>query len=418
MPARSRSTPWAATRRPGEIVAGAAPGGRRARRPRRPRRPARGARRRRRPRGPRRVRGHRDGRRPRARSVRRKKDSSLVRAAEAVRDGEASAMVSAGNTGATMGSALLRMGRIKGVARPAIATPIPVPGGDRPRSCSTPAPTPSASPSGSCSSPRWARSSPASATASPTPRSACCRSARRRRKGTPLVKETHALLAERRVDGRRGRLRRQRRGPRPHDRRRRRGRHRRLHRQRRPQDPRGRACGRSSAPCSGRSAPPTRPRRPPTCCCRRLLPLDDQLDPDTTGGAMLLGVDGVCIISHGSSSATRDRQRRPGGRGDGRRPTWSGHLGRGRRPDRPDGPQPEPFTSEQARRQVAPSRLDPARPGAARARRDPRRAGPDGPPGGLRAHPGPPGRHPRDRARRRSPRATRSPTTSTPTPWP
>src|SRR5688572_22153717 len=33
-------------------------------------------------------------------SVRRKKDSSLVRAAEAVRDGRASAMVSAGNTGA------------------------------------------------------------------------------------------------------------------------------------------------------------------------------------------------------------------------------------------------------------------------------------------------------------------------------
>ncbi len=61
--------------------------------------------------------------------VRRKKDSTLVRAAEAVRDGRASAMISAGNTGATMASALLRMGRIKGVNRPAIATPIPVPGG-------------------------------------------------------------------------------------------------------------------------------------------------------------------------------------------------------------------------------------------------------------------------------------------------
>lgn len=62
-------------------------------------------------------------------SVRRMKDSSLVRAAEAVRDGTASAMVSAGNTGATMASALLRMGRIKGINRPAIATPIPTPGG-------------------------------------------------------------------------------------------------------------------------------------------------------------------------------------------------------------------------------------------------------------------------------------------------
>ncbi len=64
-----------------------------------------------------------------AKSVRQKRDSTLVRAAEAVRDGAASAMISAGNTGATMASALLRMGRISGVARPAIATPVPVPGG-------------------------------------------------------------------------------------------------------------------------------------------------------------------------------------------------------------------------------------------------------------------------------------------------
>ena len=63
-----------------------------------------------------------------ASSVRNKKDSTLVRAAEAVRDGKASAMISAGNTGATMASALLRMGRISGVKRPAIATPIPAPG--------------------------------------------------------------------------------------------------------------------------------------------------------------------------------------------------------------------------------------------------------------------------------------------------
>ena len=51
-----------------------------------------------------------------------------MRAAEAVRDGRASAMISAGNTGAAMAAALLRMGRISGVKRPAIATPIPIPG--------------------------------------------------------------------------------------------------------------------------------------------------------------------------------------------------------------------------------------------------------------------------------------------------
>jgi glycerol-3-phosphate acyltransferase PlsX len=34
-----------------------------------------------------------------------------------------------------------------------------------------------------------------------------------------------------------------------------------------------------------------------------LLGLYAQFDPDTYGGAILLGTDGVCIISHGSSSA-------------------------------------------------------------------------------------------------------------------
>ena len=67
-----------------------------------------------------------------ARAVRRKKDSTLVRAAEAVAQGRASAMVSAGNTGATMASALFRMGRLPGVARPAIATPLPIPSGGHP----------------------------------------------------------------------------------------------------------------------------------------------------------------------------------------------------------------------------------------------------------------------------------------------
>ncbi len=61
-----------------------------------------------------------------AKAVRRLKDSSIIRAAEAVRDGRASSLLSAGNTGAAMAASLLRMGRIKGVARPAIAVPFPV----------------------------------------------------------------------------------------------------------------------------------------------------------------------------------------------------------------------------------------------------------------------------------------------------
>ena len=134
-----------------------------------------------------------------AQGVRRKKDSSLVRAAEAVRDGKASAMVSAGNTGADDGVGPAAHGPHQG-REPAghrhPASPCPAP---RPPSCSTPAPTPSASPSGWCSSPRWARCSPATASASPSPGSACCRSARRRRKGNAAGQgDPRALLAERR----------------------------------------------------------------------------------------------------------------------------------------------------------------------------------------------------------------------------
>lgn len=62
-----------------------------------------------------------------AAAVRSRKDSSIVQAAKAVRDGRADAMVGAGNTGATMAAALLRMGRLKGVKRPCIGVPVPNP---------------------------------------------------------------------------------------------------------------------------------------------------------------------------------------------------------------------------------------------------------------------------------------------------
>jgi glycerol-3-phosphate acyltransferase PlsX len=66
-----------------------------------------------------------------ANAIRSRKDSSLVRCADAVKEGAADAMVGAGNTGATMAAALLKWGRIKGVHRPAIAIPMPVIGTDR-----------------------------------------------------------------------------------------------------------------------------------------------------------------------------------------------------------------------------------------------------------------------------------------------
>lgn len=236
-------------------------------------------------------------------SVRRLKDSSLVRAAEAVRDGRACAMVSAGNTGATMGSALLRMGRIKGVARPAIATPIPCPG----------APTPTvlldAGANADCR-PEWlvqfAQMGAVFARRRygiETPRVGLLSIGEEPTKGNALVKETHALLAT------------------------------------------GDWIGDTGASFVGNvegrevmsadvdvvvtdgftgnvvlktleggmktlvaaifeafgSTPETQAAA--DVLVPALLPLYGTLDPDSTGGAMLLGVDGVCIISHGSSSA-------------------------------------------------------------------------------------------------------------------
>lgn len=62
-------------------------------------------------------------------AVRSKRDSSLVRGAQLVRQGEAQALVSAGSTGATLAAALFNIGRIKGVERPAISTILPTAAG-------------------------------------------------------------------------------------------------------------------------------------------------------------------------------------------------------------------------------------------------------------------------------------------------
>jgi glycerol-3-phosphate acyltransferase PlsX len=227
------------------------------------------------------------------------KDSSLVRAAEAVRDGRASAMVSAGNTGATMASALLRMGRIKRVARPAIATPIPVPG-------STPTVLLDAGANAECQ-PQWlVQFALMGAVFSrerygiAEPRVGLLSIGEESTKGNPLVKEAHALLVEAGALDRAG------------------------------ASFVGNVEGRDimtsdvdvvvtdgftgnvalktleggmrslvTAVIEGLSATDVA-----DTALGALLPLYNTLDPDRTGGAMLLGVDGVCIISHGSSSAT------------------------------------------------------------------------------------------------------------------
>ena len=60
-----------------------------------------------------------------ARAVRRKKDSSMTRMLEAVAENRADACLSAGNTGALMAGGLFKVGRIEGIARPALATTLP-----------------------------------------------------------------------------------------------------------------------------------------------------------------------------------------------------------------------------------------------------------------------------------------------------
>ncbi len=237
-----------------------------------------------------------------AQGVRRKKDSSLVRAAEAVRDGVAMATVSAGNTGAAMASALLRMGRLPGVIRPAIATPIPNPGTGRP-----PTVLLDSGANAECGAAmlvQFAQMGAAFAAArygTERPTVALLSIGEEKSKGTPLVKETHALLAGGdygstfefvgNVEGRdffhgvadvivadgftgnvalktmEGSMR----------------------------FLIGAITGILGRPDLADAAAAVIPE---------LLPLAAELDPEGTGGAMLLGVDGVSVISHGSSSAT------------------------------------------------------------------------------------------------------------------
>jgi glycerol-3-phosphate acyltransferase PlsX len=234
------------------------------------------------------------------RGVRTKKDASLLRAAEAVRDGRACAMVSAGNTGATMASALFRMGRLRGVNRPAIATPIPVPG-------STPTVLLDAGANAECAAAwlvQFAQMGSAFATqryGMAKPRVGLLSIGEEQTKGTPLVKETHALLAAGAA------------GP--------------------DVDFIGNVEGRdvmtdqvdvvvtdgftgnvvlktlegslkfAFAAVLGAIGADEETKRAGELLLPTLLPLAAELDPESHGGAVLLGVAGICVISHGSSSA-------------------------------------------------------------------------------------------------------------------
>lgn len=63
-----------------------------------------------------------------ARAVRSTPDASIVQAAKAIADGRAHALVCAGGTGAALAAGLFNVKRARGVHRPALALPLPVPG--------------------------------------------------------------------------------------------------------------------------------------------------------------------------------------------------------------------------------------------------------------------------------------------------
>ena len=232
-----------------------------------------------------------------ANAVRTKKDSTLVVSADLVRDGKASAMISAGNTGATMASALLRMGRIKGVKRPAIATPSPVPG-------STPTVMLDAGANAEVE-PEWmtqfalmgsvyARERFGIA----VPKVGLLSIGEEPGKGDTLRKQTYELLSNATnvnfignvegrdimtpdvdvvvTDGFTGNV------------------------VLKTLEGGMKTLVKALIAAFG-SKDEYKPHA--DALFPALLPLYDSVDPDSTGGAVLLGVDGVCIISHGSSSA-------------------------------------------------------------------------------------------------------------------
>lgn len=229
-----------------------------------------------------------------AAAVRTHKDASVVRAAELVRDGRADAMVSAGNTGATMAAALLRMGRMRGVARPCVAVPVPVPFG-RPQVLVDAGATVDARPEWLEQFARLGRAYAAVRTGVEHPTVGLLSNGEEPGKGDTLRKAAHTRLAG--VPGFVGNV-----------------------------EGRDLMSGRpdvivtdgftgnvalktmegalrAAATLVFRTVEAAPPDAAAAVTPALIEAARDYLDPDTIGGAVLLGVRGICIISHGASSA-------------------------------------------------------------------------------------------------------------------
>lgn len=230
-----------------------------------------------------------------ANAVRSKKDSSIVVGCRLVKEGRADAFFSAGSTGGAMAAATLVMGRIKGVARPAIATVVPTAG--------PPAVMLDVGANADCKPEHLLQfAHMGSAYASvvldvPSPRIALLNIGEEPTKGSVLAQESHALMAaglpgfigniEGRdvlagvtdvivTDGFTGNVA-------------------------------LKLLEGTSTILLGQVKDAMTSLAINTMAAAVLKPslsrLKERLDPDTYGGAPLLGVAGVCIIGHGSSNA-------------------------------------------------------------------------------------------------------------------
>ena len=110
-------------------------------------------------------------------AIRRARTTSMGMAINAVKEGNADAALSAGNTGALMAMAKLALRTMPGIDRPALAALLPTLGEQRRASCSTSAPTPSATRRTWCSSRSWARPMRGPCSASTSRASSCSTSA-------------------------------------------------------------------------------------------------------------------------------------------------------------------------------------------------------------------------------------------------
>ncbi len=228
-----------------------------------------------------------------ANAVRQKKRSSIVVGCDLVKSREADAFFSAGNTGAAMAAATLIMGRVKGISRPAIATVIP--GGRTPTVLLDVGAQADCRPEHLVQFAHMGAAYAETVLANPRPRIGLLNIGEEPSKGSQLAQEAHALMAAQiagfvgNVEGR---------------------------------DIIGDAAdvvvtdgftgnvalklleGVSKA-LLGQVKAVMLESLPNKVAAAVLRPsmerLKDQLDPDTYGGAPLLGVDGVCIIGHGSS---------------------------------------------------------------------------------------------------------------------